>query len=266
MESLRNLFMKAGFVLVLLVSFVGNAEAFDFCEGDYDLLEPGCAYRVSDPSMVQETVHMGRPAFKYIKPGDVTIWHYHKGDVLAAPEVICRHILSKEEGRHTVKIEKIVETVDASKELGNGQTTERVEAAENTNSLDYENKRTFVAKILELVNDARMSNGCRPLALDDELLGCAKIRAEEISYHYSHTRPDGSNFDTVMSNSSRYYRGENIAAGYPTPQHVFDGWMESPGHRENILNPNYTYIGIGYYYKNNDENKYEHYWVQLFRG
>ena len=60
--------------------------------------------------------------------------------------------------------------------------------------------------------------------------------------------------------------GENIAAGYMTAQEVVDGWMNSPGHRENILNPNYTEIGVGYYYLENDTGiiNYNRYWSQSF--
>jgi hypothetical protein len=55
------------------------------------------------------------------------------------------------------------------------------------------------------------------------------------------------------------YVGENIAMGYTSPEDVMDGWMNSQGHRNNILNSRYKYIGVGYYYANGYE-----YWVQLF--
>lgn len=57
--------------------------------------------------------------------------------------------------------------------------------------------------------------------------------------------------------------GENIAAGQRTPQEVMNAWMDSPGHRENILNPDFTYLGVGYV-PGNTESDYATYWVQLF--
>jgi uncharacterized protein YkwD len=60
--------------------------------------------------------------------------------------------------------------------------------------------------------------------------------------------------------------GENIAAGYPTAQDVFDGWMGSPGHCANILEPTFGAIGIGYYLREDDPMSARHYWTQEFAG
>jgi hypothetical protein len=62
------------------------------------------------------------------------------------------------------------------------------------------------------------------------------------------------------------FTGKNIAAGYTTPQAVVNGWINSPGHRANMLNPNYQEIGIGYHYLSNDTGQvnYYHYWTQNF--
>lgn len=76
-----------------------------------------------------------------------------------------------------------------------------------------------------------------------------------------HTRPDGSSFSTALQQQGVSYRGcgENIAWGQRTPEQVMNGWMNSEGHRANILNKNYKNIGVGFY-QENDVN----YWVQLF--
>ena len=93
-----------------------------------------------------------------------------------------------------------------------------------------------------------------------DLMRAAKVRAEEITRHYSHTRPDGSDCFTAVKEKYGHL-GENIAAGYKTPQEVVDGWMNSEGHRKNILNPAFTKIGVGYLYTGKDM---AHYWVQMF--
>ena len=117
--------------------------------------------------------------------------------------------------------------------------------------------------MLQLVNKERAKVGARPLRLNDELMAGAKIRAEEITRHMSHDRPDGSSCFTVLRRQNRTL-GENIAAGSDTPEAVVDQWMHSPGHRANMLSRDFSELGVGYYYK--DNSTYKHYWIQLFRG
>ena len=90
----------------------------------------------------------------------------------------------------------------------------------------------------------------------------AQIRAKEIETSFSHTRPDGSSFSTALTQQGVTYRGsgENIAWGQKTPEQVMNGWMNSDGHRANILNKNYTTIGVGLYQNASGTN----YWTQLF--
>ena len=87
-------------------------------------------------------------------------------------------------------------------------------------------------------------------------------RAQEIAQSFSHTRPDGTNGFTVLKERGIVYVacGENIAKGSITPRRVMEGWMNSAGHRKNILNANFTSIGVGYYL---DAAGTAH-WVQLF--
>lgn len=117
-------------------------------------------------------------------------------------------------------------------------------------------------QVLALVNEERRKAGVAPLTLSAELQSAAAIRAEEITRRFSHTRPDGSKFSTVIPNG-KYTMGENIAAGKNTAAKVVQQWMNSPGHRANILRSDYTELGVGYVYKENSQ--YMHYWVQIFR-
>lgn len=122
----------------------------------------------------------------------------------------------------------------------------------------------YVARqVLALVNEERRKVGVAPLTLSAELQSAAAIRAEEITQKFSHTRPDGTNFQTILPNSRYYIAGENIAAGNSTAAKVVQQWMNSPGHRANILRSEYSELGVGYVYKENSE--YMHYWVQIFR-
>ncbi|MDO4492156.1 MAG: CAP domain-containing protein [Lachnospiraceae bacterium] len=110
-------------------------------------------------------------------------------------------------------------------------------------------------EILGYVNEARTSMGLSPLNMDESLLRAANQRAAELSVYYSHTRPNGESCFTV----DEMVYGENIAAGYRSAAAVFNGWMNSEGHRANILGEDYDSIGIGCYYSNGCW-----YWVQVF--
>ena len=119
-------------------------------------------------------------------------------------------------------------------------------------------------KILKLVNIERAKAGCKPLKLSRELFRPAAIRAKEITKVFSHTRPNGLPFNSTFYGIDYNTVGENIAAGQTTCEMVMQQWMDSPGHRANILNKKYKYLGIGYIYDKN--TKYKHFWVQHFKG
>lgn len=125
------------------------------------------------------------------------------------------------------------------------------------------NTGSYARKVLDLVNKERAKEGLAALKLDTSLCRVAKLRAEEITENFDHTRPDGSSCFTILKENNLSYRaaGENIAAGQPTPAQVVKSWMDSPGHRENIMSKEFHKLGVGYV-KADDE--YGHYWVQLF--
>ncbi len=122
----------------------------------------------------------------------------------------------------------------------------------------------FRAEILRLVNLERAEHNLAPLILDDNLSAAAAIRAKEATELFSHTRPDGSSTFTVLAEFGITYRraGENIAIGQLTPAQVVQAWMDSEGHRNNILG-DFELMGIGYTPSNSDY--YLGYaWAQLF--
>ena len=120
----------------------------------------------------------------------------------------------------------------------------------------------FVKQVVNLVNQERAKAGLSPVTADTSIQAAAQVRAKEIEKSFTHTRPDGSSFSTALTQQGVTYRGsgENIAWGQKTPEQVMNGWMNSEGHRANILNKNFTKIGVGYHQNASGTN----YWTQLF--
>lgn len=108
---------------------------------------------------------------------------------------------------------------------------------------------SFASQVLKIVNEERAKAGVSALTISSELVAPANKRAKEIKESFSHTRPDGTAWSTVLTeyNVSVGAAGENIAYGYNTPEAVMTAWMNSEGHRANILSKNYKHIGIGVY-------------------
>ena len=119
-------------------------------------------------------------------------------------------------------------------------------------------------QVLELVNKERNARGLKSLTLDPTLTKAANIRAKEIVTLFSHTRPNNTICFTVLKEVGYSYMacGENIAGGYSTSSKTVEEWMNSPGHRRNILSAGFSRLGVGYVYIPNSE--YGYYWVQMF--
>ena len=114
-------------------------------------------------------------------------------------------------------------------------------------------------RVLELVNVERTKRGIAPLQMDSVLLDAAMQRGIELSVKYSHTRPNGTDGADIVA--WRRIVGENIAAGQIDAEEVVADWMDSPGHRNNILSESFRSVGMGMF-----ESGGVAYWVQLFDG
>lgn len=127
--------------------------------------------------------------------------------------------------------------------------------------MDQTETAGYAAQVVKLVNAERAKAGLAKLKLDSSISAAAQVRAREIVKSFSHTRPNGASFTTALTEQKISYRraGENIAWGQKTPEQVVNAWMNSEGHRANILNSNFTSIGIGCY-----ESSGTLYWTQLF--
>lgn len=128
----------------------------------------------------------------------------------------------------------------------------------------------FIQRVLDITNGYRSQAGLSPLTLNNRLNRAAQGHSESMALDdfFSHTGIDGSSpFDRIESEGYQFRTAaENIAAGYSTPESVVAAWMNSPGHRANILDGSLHEIGIGYYFLANDPGTltYNSYWTQAF--
>ncbi|RPK06919.1 hypothetical protein BSBH6_00542 [Bacillus subtilis] len=125
-------------------------------------------------------------------------------------------------------------------------------AAEKTNTTTSapSSVSAYEKKVVELTNAERQKQGLKPLQIDETLSKSARAKSQDMKdkNYFDHQSPTyGSPFDMMKSFGISYKTaGENIAKGQKTPEEVVKAWMNSEGHRKNILNPNFTHIGVGY--------------------
>jgi uncharacterized protein YkwD len=125
-------------------------------------------------------------------------------------------------------------------------------------------------RIVEETNVRRKEAGCPPVIPDEKLAQAARIHAENMvaSDFFDHVSPDGSTLVDRIEAAGYPYRlvGENLAAGLSSAAEVVEGWMESEEHRENIVNCEFSEIGVSYVFAPDDpgQETWQHYWVQVF--
>ena len=153
------------------------------------------------------------------------------------------------------------ETIQANPQIANpdliypGQILNIPQVSQSVTN--YENE------VIRLVNEIRQQNGLKALTANWELSRVARYKSQDMldRGYFSHNSPTyGTPFQMIKALGLSYRTaGENIAKGYATPQAVVNGWMNSSGHRANILSASYTQIGVGYVAQGN-------YWTQMFIG
>ena len=131
-------------------------------------------------------------------------------------------------------------------------------------------------EVLRLTNIERQKHGLKKLQLDKKLAYLARYHAKDMAEnnyfeHDSYYRNSNNRlkktceiFDRISAFVNYDHTAENISAGRSTAKATVDSWMKSSGHKKNILNKDYTKLGVGYYYS--DESEYKTYWVQNFGG
>lgn len=124
--------------------------------------------------------------------------------------------------------------------------------------------KAFEKEVVRLTNIERSKNGLKPLNENWELSRVARFKSQDMidRRYFDHTSPTYGSPFTMMKNFEIRYTaaGENIAYGQRTPEEVVNGWMNSPGHRANILNANFTQIGVGFAKTSSGTP----YWTQMF--
>lgn len=177
-----------------------------------------------------------------------------RSSTAVSPSTTSKTISSRSTGKQTISVPAVT-TRPAS-------TTQRTTAATSPSSSAESADRGQA--ILRLVNQERAKKGLSALILDNTVSQAAQIRAYEIIVNFSHTRPDGTSCFTALDEvgivSSKVRRAENIASGQRSPEEVMKSWMNSDGHRANILNPNMKKLGVGYA----EGGPYRTNWVQMF--
>lgn len=148
--------------------------------------------------------------------------------------------------------------------IKSGETTITAEASGGISASCYItviDPEGMIREAIELTNKERIADGKAPLKTNANLQKAAMVRAKELATLFSHTRPNGTNSETAISEAGAAYGGgENIAAGYMSAASVIDGWMNSDGHRVQLLSSRHSYIGIGLYITEDGRC----YWTQEF--
>ena len=222
--------------------------------------DTGVAKVTISPHALEMTVGERQTISNQLETPDGTIYRSRVSLVSSNPSVVEVHgyeIIAKAPGTAV-----ITGSADWAGKTYTDTCTVTVKEAENK----PDSGTDFCAEVVRLVNAERAKAGLSPLGTFDALTAAAQLRAPELITKFDHTRPNGSKCFTALEEagvSGYYTAGENIAAGQRSPAEVVDGWMNSPGHRANILNPDFTHIGVGYI---QGGGGYGHYWVQLFVG
>ena len=155
---------------------------------------------------------------------------------------------------------------DNNQDNNNNQDQDDNNQNDDNNSSNINGFSKEQVEVLNLVNKERKANGLKPLTLNKELSNVANIKSRDMieKGYFDHTSPTyGSPFDMMKTfNISYKAAGENIAMGQKTPSEVMNSWMNSSGHRANILNSTYTELGVGIQKDSNGTI----YWTQMFIG
>ncbi|MBU9714741.1 SCP-like extracellular protein [Bacillus tamaricis] len=141
------------------------------------------------------------------------------------------------------------------------ETTPQQETDQQTSPQGEAGISDYERKVIELTNVERRNNGLPDFEADAQLSSVARAKSKDMqeNNYFSHTSPTyGSPFDMMRDFGVSYKTaGENIAQGQQTPEQVVQSWMNSEGHRKNILSSDFTHLGVGY-----DQNG--HHWTQMF--
>ena len=183
----------------------------------------------------------------------IDLTQYKENGVSQLQEVLEKAKEIVENGASQSVIDKIADSLN--------EAIKNLERIPNEQTGTY--NKEYAKEVLNLVNEQRKKEGLTTLEWDNNLEKAVDVRSKEIAISFSHTRPDGTKFSTAITDKGDFRMfGENIARLYGTPESVMNGWMNSSGHKANILNERYTHMAVSCY-----EDSYGNLcWVQIFAG
>lgn len=191
-------------------------------------------------------------------------FRFNTPDVVETPEAPVEEPATPVEKPEEPKVpETPVEKPQVPVEEPTRPTYPPVKEEEDKVEQDYSGLSADEAEVVRLVNVERQKAGLKPVQASSKLADVARLKSKDMAdkNYFSHTSPTyGSPFDMMRQFGINYRTaGENIAKGYLNPASVMNGWMNSQGHRENILNPSFGTLGVGAYKVGNTI-----YWTQMF--
>jgi uncharacterized YkwD family protein len=207
----------------------------------------------------------------------VTVQANTRTETLSVNGTILRNCIQIKNGRSYVSLRVLAEVFGYNVTWKNGKVdildpktpaapttpTTPTTPAPTTPTAPTDSVVAYENKVLELVNVERQKAGLKPLQMDEAVRNVARKKSEDMQAkkYFSHTSPTyGSPFDMMKQFGISYKAaGENIAMGQRTPEEVVKAWMNSPGHKANILKADFTHIGVGYVANGS-------YWTQMFIG
>ncbi|WP_396334475.1 CAP domain-containing protein [Alkalihalobacillus sp. MEB130] len=231
---------------------------------------------------IQHSVQLSREEIANLLPGDV-MQHLPEGAQQLTPEDIARFVpeealrLTPEQIAERLQVGRPVREGDGpapepgvaqpeapaqeQPEVAQPEQQEETPQAETPQADAGHDISAIEQQVIELTNVERRNNGLSDLQLDRSLSNVARVKSQDMqeNNYFSHTSPTyGSPFDMIRDFDISYQSAaENIAQGQRSAEEVVQAWMNSEGHRANILNGSFTHIGVGYH-----ENG--HYWTQMF--
>ncbi|OAB40601.1 hypothetical protein PMSD_01480 [Paenibacillus macquariensis subsp. defensor] len=155
----------------------------------------------------------------------------------------------------------------SSSRLGINRNPSKITKRVKMTRIRIRQANAYEMQVFRLVNEERTSRGIAALTLNSTLTDLAVLKSRDMrdKNYFSHTSPTYGTPEEMLNRFGVKWRayGENIAAGQTTPEEVMRVWMNSPGHRANILDPRFTDIGVGYV-AGTATSQYRTYWTQLF--
>jgi uncharacterized YkwD family protein len=177
----------------------------------------------------------------------------------------CTQPVTKAQPVETVKYAETQPAVQATKTTQAAQTAQaETKAATTAKTVSPTANVSFEEKVAQLVNIEREKNGLQPLTFDSSISNVARTKSKDMAdnNYFAHQSPTYGSAGDMLSNFGIKWSawGENIASGQDTPEEVVNAWMNSEGHRANILSQNFGKIGVGYVTNTSGTP----YWTQLF--